>query len=54
MMSGGIPSTPPMMQKASYDMDARASEDFSDAGFYDDDESEVTVDESMYGGGRRY
>ncbi|EHK99042.1 hypothetical protein M7I_5100 [Glarea lozoyensis 74030] len=55
MMSGGggIPSTPPMMRKASYDMDARASEDFSDAGFYDDDESEVTVDESMYGGGRR-
>jgi hypothetical protein len=54
LMSGGMPSTPPMMQKASYDLDARASEDFSDAGFYDDDESEVTVDESMYGGGRRY
>jgi hypothetical protein len=54
VMSGGIPSTPPMMRKASYDLDARASEDFSDAGFYDDDESEVTVDESMYGDKRRY
>ncbi|TAQ84572.1 hypothetical protein B7494_g7100 [Chlorociboria aeruginascens] len=41
-----IPSTPPMMQKGSYDMDAR--ENFSDAGFYDDDES--TVDDSMFGG----
>ena len=42
----GVPSTPPMMRKASYDSDARA-EDFSDAGFYDDDES--TVDDSLYG-----
>jgi hypothetical protein len=40
-MSGGRgPSTPPMMRKGSYDADARA-EDFSDAGFYDDDESLV-------------
>jgi hypothetical protein len=44
MMSGGngngrigVPSTPPMMRKSSYDADARA-EDFSDAGFYDDDD----------------
>jgi len=29
-----------MMRKGSYDADARA-EDFSDAGFYDDDESLV-------------
>ncbi|KAG9234087.1 hypothetical protein BJ875DRAFT_424579 [Amylocarpus encephaloides] len=43
-----VPSTPPMMRKSSYDADARA-EDFSDAGFYDD-ESENTVDSSMYGG----
>jgi hypothetical protein len=35
-----VPSTPPMMRKSSYDADARA-EDFSDAGFYDDDESTV-------------
>ncbi|CZR63548.1 related to myosin heavy chain [Phialocephala subalpina] len=42
------PSTPPMMRKSSYDADARA-EDFSDAGFYDDDESQTTVEE--YGGG---
>ena len=42
----GQPATPPMMRKSSYDNDARA-EDFSDAGFYDDDES--TVDESMFG-----
>jgi hypothetical protein len=41
----GPPATPPMMRKSSYDMDARA-ENFSDAGFYDDDES--TVDDSMY------
>ncbi|KAH6718359.1 hypothetical protein BKA61DRAFT_717170 [Leptodontidium sp. MPI-SDFR-AT-0119] len=33
---GGVPSTPPMMRKSSYDADARA-EDFSDAGFYDDE-----------------
>jgi hypothetical protein len=43
----GGPSTPPMMRKGSYDTDARA-EDFSDAGFYDDDES--AIDESVYGG----
>jgi hypothetical protein len=41
------PSTPPMMRKSSYDADARA-EDFSDAGFYDDDES--IMDDSIYGG----
>jgi hypothetical protein len=35
---GRGPSTPPMLRKGSYDADARA-EDFSDAGFYDDDES---------------
>ena len=35
-MSGGAPTTPPMMRKSSYDADARA-EDFSDAGFYDDE-----------------
>lgn len=40
------PSTPPMMHRGSYDADAR-QEDYSDAGFYDDDES--TVDESMFG-----
>ncbi|KAF4634254.1 hypothetical protein G7Y89_g3859 [Cudoniella acicularis] len=33
-----VPSTPPMMGSSSYDADARA-EDFSDAGFYDDDKS---------------
>ncbi|KAH7372104.1 hypothetical protein BKA64DRAFT_586888 [Cadophora sp. MPI-SDFR-AT-0126] len=33
---GGVPTTPPMMRKSSYDADARA-EDFSDAGFYDDE-----------------
>lgn len=43
------PATPPMMRKSSYDNDARA-EDFSDAGFYDDDES--TVDDSMFGVGQ--
>jgi hypothetical protein len=39
-----------MMRKSSYDADARA-EDFSDAGFYDDDESTVEDDPtaSMYG-----
>jgi hypothetical protein len=42
----GVPSTPPMMRKSSYDADARA-EDFSDAGFYDDDESEGN---GIYGG----
>ncbi|KAF8846931.1 hypothetical protein BDZ45DRAFT_608178 [Acephala macrosclerotiorum] len=42
------PSTPPMMRKSSYDADARA-EDFSDAGFYDDDESQTTIED--YGGG---
>ena len=49
---GAVPATPPMMRKSSYDMDAR-QEDFSDAGFYDDDES--TIDGSLYGarGGRR-
>ena len=40
-----LPRTPPMMRKASYDEDAAAG-DFSDAGFYDDDES--TMD--GYGG----
>lgn len=40
------PSTPPMMHGAGYDADARV-EDYSDAGFYDDDES--TVDEGMFG-----
>ncbi|KAG0644977.1 hypothetical protein D0Z07_9087 [Hyphodiscus hymeniophilus] len=45
----GQPATPPMMRKSSYDNDARA-EDFSDAGFYDDDES--AVDDSMFGVGR--
>lgn len=39
------PQTPPMMRKSSYDPDADA-QDFSDAGFYDDDES--TID--SYGG----
>ncbi len=45
-----VPTTPPMMRKSSYDADARA-EDFSDAGFYDDDESTVEDDPtaSMYG-----
>ncbi|KAE8446512.1 hypothetical protein EG329_011975 [Mollisiaceae sp. DMI_Dod_QoI] len=47
--SAAGPSTPPMMRKSSYDADARA-EDFSDAGFYDDDES--TVDDG-YGSARR-
>ncbi|KAE9365485.1 hypothetical protein N431DRAFT_353655 [Stipitochalara longipes BDJ] len=36
--AGKAPSTPPMLRKGSYDADARA-EDFSDAGFYDDEES---------------
>lgn len=40
------PATPPMMHRSNYDSDARA-EDYSDAGFYDDDES--TVDETMFG-----
>jgi hypothetical protein len=42
-----------MMRKSSYDNDARAGNfegDFSDAGFFDDDES--TVDDSMFGVGR--
>jgi hypothetical protein len=48
-ISGGRgPSTPPMMRKGSYDADAR-TEDFSDAGFYDDDESLV---EEAFGGRR--
>lgn len=42
------PNTPPMMRKSSYDMDARAAEDFSDAGFYDDDVDEG-ADGSVYG-----
>lgn len=42
----GPPATPPMMHRSNYDSDARA-EDYSDAGFYDDDES--TVDETMFG-----
>jgi len=46
-VDAAVPSTPPMMRKSSYDTDARA-EDFSDAGFYDDDES--AIDESIYGG----
>jgi hypothetical protein len=37
-----------MMRKGSYDADAR-TEDFSDAGFYDDDESLV---EEAFGGRR--
>lgn len=41
-----MPQTPPMMHTESYDRDAR-EEDYSDAGFYDDDES--TVDEAMFG-----
>ncbi|KAK0106092.1 hypothetical protein ONS95_004596 [Cadophora gregata] len=36
MGMGGVPTTPPMMRKSSYDADAQA-EDFSDAGFYDDE-----------------
>ncbi|KAL2062065.1 hypothetical protein VTL71DRAFT_6331 [Oculimacula yallundae] len=37
-MSGGVPSTPPMMRKSSYDADALSrAEDYSDAGFYDDE-----------------
>lgn len=47
--SGRGPSTPPMLRKGSYDADARAG-DFSDAGFYDDDESLSGVGEF---GGRR-
>ncbi|TVY67395.1 hypothetical protein LSUE1_G009617 [Lachnellula suecica] len=43
-----VPRTPPMMRQSSYDPDADA-QDFSDAGFYDDDES--TVD--SYGGPAR-
>lgn len=49
-MSSAAPNTPPMMRKSSYDMDARAG-DFSDAGFYDDDES--AVDDSIYGSNLR-
>jgi hypothetical protein len=48
-----VPSTPPMMRKSSYDADAR-TEDFSDAGFYDDDESTVEdgpVAAAIYGPG---
>jgi hypothetical protein len=45
-VGGGVPSTPPMMRKSSYDADARA-EDFSDAGYFDDDESEGN---GIYGG----
>jgi hypothetical protein len=41
------PATPPMMRKASYDQDAHAG-DFSDAGFYDDDESAADVDDGMF------
>ena len=41
-----MPQTPPMTHTESYDTDAR-EEDYSDAGFYDDDES--TVDEAMFG-----
>ena len=44
------PNTPPMMRKSSYDVDAQA-EDFSNAGFYDDDES--AVDDSIYEGNLR-
>ncbi|CZT12265.1 uncharacterized protein RAG0_16148 [Rhynchosporium agropyri] len=34
----GVPSTPPMMRKSSYDADALSrAEDYSDAGFYDDE-----------------
>jgi hypothetical protein len=43
----GPPATPPMMRKASYDQDAHA-EDFSNAGFYDDDESAADVDDRMF------
>lgn len=52
-----VPSTPPMMRKSSYDADAREGvEDFSDAGFYDDDESTVEdgpagLAAAMYGPG---
>ena len=53
-----VPSTPPMMRKSSYDADARArvtDEEYSDAGFYDDDES--TVEDGpgagMYAGSER-
>lgn len=42
----GPPSTPPMMRKASYDQDAHAG-DFSDAGFYDD-ENAADVDDGMF------
>jgi hypothetical protein len=49
-MGSAAPNTPPMMRKSSYDVDAQA-EDFSDAGFYDDDES--AVDDSIYGGNLR-
>lgn len=43
----GPPATPPMMRKASYDQDAHAG-DFSDAGFYDDDESAADADDGMF------
>lgn len=49
-VDSSAPTTPPMMRKSSYDMDARA-EDFSDTGFYDDDEN--AVDDSIYGGNLR-
>jgi hypothetical protein len=47
----GPPATPPMMRKASYDQDAQAG-DFSDAGFYDDDESAADVNDGMFAAGR--
>ncbi|TVY41111.1 hypothetical protein LSUB1_G002395 [Lachnellula subtilissima] len=43
------PRTPPMMRKSSYDPDAADAQGFSDAGFYDDDES--TVDDGYGSGG---
>ncbi|KAI9743712.1 MAG: hypothetical protein M1818_003028 [Claussenomyces sp. TS43310] len=46
-MPAAEPSTPPMMRQGSYDQDAQA-EDFSDAGFYDDDESTIE-DNSLAG-----
>ena len=46
------PATPLMMRKASYDQDAHTG-DFSDAGFYDDDESAADVDDGMFAAGGR-
>jgi len=50
---GGVaPRTPPMMRKGAYDADAAEADarEFSDAGFYDDDES--TGDDGVgYGSG---